>query len=273
MEWEPRDPPEGINVTPTHPLSELVTLVAGIVGVTVVIALVGGFFLDAAFQRLPPRLETRIFGSFWSGLFEEATDHPRAAAAEELLDRLATHWPDNPYELRLRVVAFEEPNAFAIPGGLVAVTEGLLDELESENELAFVLGHELGHFEGRHHLRGLGRGLILQLGLAVLFGGSAGETLPLLVAGIAETRFLRDHEREADRFGLALVYREYGHVAGADDFFGKLPDADADLADRIGSWVASHPVSEDRIEALDALAIERRYPREGALTPFADASD
>ena len=163
----------------------------------------------------------------------------------------------------------ETPNAFAIPGGLVVVTSGLLDDVKSENELAFVLGHELGHFAERHHLRGLGRGLVLQVGMSVVLGGSASEKLPMLIAELADSRFARDHEREADRFGLELVFREYGHVGGADAFFRRLPDAKAGLGDRLGSYMASHPVSEDRIEALDEVARERGYPTEGEQVPFA----
>jgi predicted Zn-dependent protease len=117
-------------------------------------------------------------------------------------------------------------------------------------------------------MRGLGRGLVLRLGLAVTLGGSAGETLPALLADLTESRFARDHEREADRFGLDLVHREYGHVAGADAFFRTLPDADADLGDRLGSWVASHPVSEDRIADLRDLARERGYATTGELLPL-----
>ena len=72
---------------------------------------------------------------------------------QTLLDRVALHWPESPYAFHAVVWEASQPNAFALPGGWVAVTTGLLEGAGSENELAFVLGHELGHFRG--HVRPL----------------------------------------------------------------------------------------------------------------------
>lgn len=271
MRWEPREPPEGINVSRTHPLAELATLATGIAIATAVFVALGAFLVEGVVARLPAGVEVRVFGSLWDAhdALSDAPAHPRAAAAQALLARLADHWPENPYPLRLRVVESDDANAFAAPGGLVAVTRGLLDEVASENELAFVLGHELGHFRGRHHLRGLGRGVVVHLVLAVVLGTSGAEALPTLVSSLAESRFAREQEREADRFGLALVYREYGHVAGADGFFRRLLADQGSGADaRVVSWVSTHPLSADRV---DALARERRahgWPARGVQTPL-----
>ena len=162
----------------------------------------------------------------------------------------------------------QAPNAFAVPGGMVYLTRGLLESFESENELAFVLGHELGHFRNRDHLRGLGRGLVVSLTLSALVGGSAAESLPQVVTAITESGFAREQEREADAFGIALVQAEYGHVAGTDGFFRRLPDATAGIGDEFASYLATHPVSEARIEALRNLARENSWAVTGELTPL-----
>ena len=72
----------------------------------------------------------------------------------------------------------------ALPGGQIMVFSGLLKKVNLENELAMVLGHELGHYAHRDHLRGMGRGLGVTLGLAMLFGQDSA------VAGIASDLFL-----------------------------------------------------------------------------------
>ena len=70
--------------------------------------------------------------------------------------------------------------------------------------------------------------------------------------------------------GIALVQAEYGHVAGADGFFKRLPDANADIGDEFASYLATHPVSQSRIENLSDLAAENRCPVTGDLTPLPD---
>jgi Zn-dependent protease with chaperone function len=268
VEYRPRTPREGINVSETHPLSELGSLVAGI-AVGVVVLVVAAFVLiEVAIRWIPPSFESRVFGGLWTAAEGSQPRDSRFEAADALLGRLASHWEENPYELRLAMVEEESRNAFAVPGGTIYLTRGLLDSVESENELAFVLGHEIGHFRNRDHLRGLGRGLVVSLTLSALVGGGAGESVPQMVAALTERGFARDQEREADAFGLALVVAEYGHIAGSDGFFRRLPDATADIADEFASYLATHPVSEARIEDLWDLAAENRWPVTGDLTPL-----
>jgi Zn-dependent protease with chaperone function len=150
------------------------------------------------------------------------------------------------------------------------VSAGLLEQTASENELALVVGHELGHFRNRDHLRGLGRGVAFGLVLATLSasGAGSGADLASLAGQLAQRSFDRDQEVDADAFGLALVAAEYGHVAGASDFFRKTPGAGGLLGERMESYLSTHPLHEDRIEALTALAAERGWPTQGALVPL-----
>jgi predicted Zn-dependent protease len=268
VEYRPRTPREGINVSARHPLSELVTLVAGISLVVVVLVVAAFALIEVVIHWVPPSFESRVFGSLRSADVGGGREDPRLEAAATLLGRLASHWEGNPYELRLAIMEEESPNALAFPGGTIYLTRGLLDSVESENELAFVLGHELGHFRNRDHLRGLGRGLIVSLTLSALVGGSAAESVPRVMTAITESGFAREQEHDADAFGIALVQAEYGHVAGADGFFRRLPDATADIADEFASYLATHPVSEARIENLWSLAAENRWPITGDLTPL-----
>jgi Zn-dependent protease with chaperone function len=266
VEYRPRTPREGVNVSTGHPLSELVKLVAGISFAVVVFVVAVFASIEVVIRWVPPSFESRFFGSLWSAEVGSEGEGPRLQAAAALLARLESRCEENPYQLRLAIMEEESPNAFAVPGGTIYLTRGLLDSVESENELAFVLGHELGHFRNRDHLRGLGRGLIVSLTLSALVGGSAAESLPQVVTALTESGFAREQERDADAFGIALVQAEYGHVAGADGFFKRLPDGTADIGDEFASYLATHPVSEARIENLWSLAAENRWSITGDLT-------
>jgi predicted Zn-dependent protease len=247
------------NVSPEHPLVELATVLLGITLVGLGLLAAAWLAVELAVRFLPPSLEERVF---------TGAAGTRSPQLETLLARLARHWPEHGYTLRAGIVPLDSPNAFALPGGQVLVTNALLEQAGSENELAFVLAHELGHVAGRHPLRALGRGLLVSLALTAI-GGAEGASVAGPAAALGERSFSREQERAADRFGLALVAAEYGHVAGATDFLRRLPDAgDAGSASRAVSWLATHPRSADRVAELEALARRQRFPTEGALTPL-----
>jgi predicted Zn-dependent protease len=220
--------------------------------------------VEGAVRYLPASLEQRAFGALAAG---SAAD-PRQAELEALVARLARHWRGNGYALHVAVTEASTPNAFALPGGNVLVTSALLADARSENELAFVLAHELGHVAGRHPLRALGRSALVSLALAAL-GGADGAALAGTAAALGERAFSRQQERAADRFALALVVAEYGHVAGAGDFLARLPDAGpAGSAERAAGWLGTHPRSHDRVAELAALAVSEGFAPSGDLTPL-----
>jgi predicted Zn-dependent protease len=266
MRFEPRELPEN-NVSPGHPLAELATLAAGLALIGLALLLAAWLAVEGAVRFLPASLEQRVFGTAASAL--SAPEDARGAALDALLERLARHWAGHGYSLHIGVTEASVPNAFALPGGNVLVTSALLEQAGSENELAFVLGHELGHVEARDPLRALGRGVLVAVALAAL-GGSDGAALAASAASLGERAFSREQERAADRFALALVASEYGHVAGAGDFLRRLPDAGpAGSMERAASWLATHPRSADRVAELAALARDAGFPATGALTPLA----
>jgi len=270
MTFAPRLPDESVNISDTHPLREALVLVTGVLVVGFVAVLVLGWFLDRVLAFIPPSWEARVFESIGAGMAGTDEEDPRSADLQALLDRLAARWPEAPYAFRISIAENDAPNAFAVPGGLVLVTSGFLERVESENELAFVLAHELGHFHNRDHIQSLGRGIAIAL-VWMAVGQSEGGGASLMQLGqlLGARRFDREQESEADAFGLEIVYREYGHVEGADGFFAKLPDAEpgeaGGIEKELAGYLSTHPVSESRIEALAALARERGWS--GQATP------
>jgi Zn-dependent protease with chaperone function len=147
----------------------------------------------------------------------------------------------------------------------MVVFSGLLAEMTSENELAFVLAHELGHYAHRDHLRGLGRALVLMTASTVLLG--ADNSLTRMIGQgmvLTELSFSRKQESQADEFALETLFCHYGHVADATSFFSKIPK-DGDPG-RFGHYFASHPENRRRIGHLKDLARERGYPTGNPLT-------
>lgn len=251
MKYVPKEPPEGINAPRTNPLAEL-ALLAGTLTALLVVAFLGlGVAAEWLAVRVSPRLEVAIGERLPFG-----RGGTRATGPErEVLDRLLAHAPDPGYPVDLRVLCGQPGvNAFAVPGGRLVVLPDLLTTVGSENELAFVLAHELGHFRHRDHLRAMGRGLVLVTLAAAL--GPGGDVVSRLVVGSGVTvshQFSQRQELAADAFAVELLQRAYGHTGGATDFFAHPALAES------GSWFGTHPGSARRGDAIERLARERGW--------------
>lgn len=163
--------------------------------------------------------------------------------------------PDLPWSFA--AVDDPSPNAFALPGGPIFVTRGMLTLMDSEAELVSVLGHEIAHVTARHSVAQLSRAQLAQLGLGLgmilapelrSLGDMAGAGLNLLML-----KYGRDAERQADELGYGYA-REQGYdVAEMADVFAALQRA-GELAGQsaVPSWMASHPAPEERVEAVEA---------------------
>ena len=168
----------------------------------------------------------------------------------------ASHRPDLPWTFT--IVDSPAINAFALPGGYVYLTRGILAFLDDEAELAGVLGHEIGHVTARHAAQAYTRQAQANLGLTILsiFVPSTAPFADLGATGLG-VLFLRngrDAEIEADRLGV-----EYGSSAGYDPagvprFLSTLARVDA-LSERgIPNWLASHPDPGSRVTKAEPVA-------------------
>lgn len=164
------------------------------------------------------------------------------------------------------VIDSDSVNAFAAPGGYVFITRGLYALLNSEAELAGVLGHEIGHVNARHHVRLMQKQRVVALGQEVLGRRAGNATVRMLVGNGAEilARALdKDAEYEADRLGIYYAtkagYDSYGLPAVLDRLEASGP------GDRFTLLYKTHPLPAERLDALDA-AMAGRYD---ALRPGA----
>jgi predicted Zn-dependent protease len=162
--------------------------------------------------------------------------------------------PELPWTFR--VVDDPTPNAFALPGGFIFVTRGMLSLMDSESELATVLGHEIGHVTARHSVTQISRAQLAQLGLGlgtIFFpqleplGGLASSGLGLLFL-----KYGRDAERQADELGFKYALNEGYDVREMADVFASLQRVgEGEGRSPIPSWLATHPAPAERIEDVE----------------------
>jgi predicted Zn-dependent protease len=191
------------------------------------------------------------------GLVENAE---LAAYIDSVGQRLASHSPRGNLRYHFQVVEMAEPNAFALPGGHVYVSRGLLSLINTESELAAILGHELGHVAARHSVQRQTASVpLMPLQIASALGAAAAAVVsPALGEMVANAGFMptafalaaysREQERQADRLG-----QEFAAAAGFDPsamatFMQTLAREEA-LSESGGtrtSFLSSHPSSPDR---------------------------
>jgi predicted Zn-dependent protease len=170
--------------------------------------------------------------------------------------------PQLPWQFR--VLNSDQINAFAVPGGFIYITRGLLFRLENEAQLAGILGHEAGHIAHRHSVRQLERAQAIQLGAlgaGLIFGADIGDVAGI-VGGLVMLRYGRDQEREADMSGLRYMvqggYNPMGIVQTMQILGAAAPDRGGP------EFLASHPSPENRIGYLEETIQTRYAPaREG----------
>ena len=269
MKADPREPDDSVNVTPTHWLREATIMTVGLAVVAVGVFTTLALLANILAPIIPLRIEAEVTEAIWAEVEEYVPEGSEdiVARLDTLVGQLANHWPDREYDFHVVVVEADRPNAFALPGGLVIVTTDLIKRAESENELAFILAHELGHFHNRDHLKALGRGILFDLAL-VSVGMGAG-SMPNLFGSsglLTSRRFNRRQERAADRFGLGLMYEQYATVAGSLDFFERDLGVTG-LSETIADFAGTHPGSTTRIKEMLDFVEEQGWPLDGELLP------
>jgi predicted Zn-dependent protease len=165
--------------------------------------------------------------------------------------------PDLPWTFRV----LDDPtvNAFALPGGFIYITRGILTHLTSEAQLAGILGHEIGHVTARHSVSQMSRTQLAQLGLVVgmvfsetvrEYGGLAAQGL-----GLLSLSYGRSDELQADELGLRYMTRvgyEPRELAGVMEMLARNSELQGGGGGRVPEWMSTHPYPENRVERIFA---------------------
>ncbi|MCK7469774.1 MAG: M48 family metalloprotease [Desulfomicrobium escambiense] len=271
MKYTPRLPVSEVNATPRSALKEFVLLAGALTGIVVGVYLVLGLAVDLIVPRLSVDFEADSPARSSPPLESKPgrTEHERWV--QTLTDRL----PDQ--QLRRPALPPEDSRAgksgrqrpCPLPGGHVVVFSGLLNTVTSENELAFILAHEMGHFQHRDHLRGAGRA-------PTCWWPISGRAVR------AEQRHQRSARLPPQHHGAELFPRpgDGGRRVRAgcaavrlrprgrgDRLFRKIPTSQD--PGRFGHYFASHPENQRRISHLEALIGQKGYET-GVKKPVGD---
>lgn len=237
-----------------------VVLIAAAVTFIIVVLLPGA--ADEVADRISMDAE-RSLGKYAFGSLEESFLKPTAlpeAQRDELTQKFASFVADDPdgrnYQLVFR--SAPGPNAFALPGGIVVVTDDMVKLAKSDSELLAVLAHEIGHVRGRHALRLLLR----QSGVFVLVTALAGDAVGMTILAAAlptillESSYSRQFEQDADDEAFAHLKRHGYSPQAFADLMRRLQAAEKSRTDdeRFFRYLSSHPVTAERIERAEAAA-------------------
>lgn len=166
-----------------------------------------------------------------------------------------THRPDMPYVFQ--AVNANYVNAYAFPGGSIACTRGILLELESEDQLAALLGHELGHVNARHFAESQAKGTLVDLAVAGVSIAAASKNaeygqIAQMIGGLGGGALLahysRDNEREADALGVEYMTRAGYNPDGMTDLMTMLNTQSKSKPNALELMFSTHPMSSERLE-------------------------
>lgn len=268
-DYENREIPEGINVSPTHPLKEFALLLAGVsalaVGAVLILSLLAGYLV----RHVPFSQEKALAQNIGNQLpktQKSAVDRQREQYLQALAERLsrAMSLPDD-MTITVHYVPDDTVNAMATLGGNIVIFQGLIDALPSENALSMVVAHEIAHVRHRHPIVATGRGFAVALALSSLAGVGDG-LMQQWLAGMGMLpvlSFSRSQEEVADADALQALLRLYGHVGGASAFFAYIAERHPDAS--LPALFNTHPGHHERIDRIRDFAQANRASETPAL--------
>jgi Zn-dependent protease with chaperone function len=212
-------------------------------------------FLASSVGSLPPSVDRALGDAAAADVTSSARvlrDPRITALLDEAVRKLEPHARSS--EHRFRVTALDDPtmNAFALPGGAMYFHSGLLAKVESPEEVAGVMAHEMAHVTLRHGLHNVARKASATIALRLLLGDAEGwvALAGSAAALAAENDYSRDQESAADAEGARMLLASGIGTAGMVRVFERLGEApEAALADAF-SWLGTHPDLDARIRAV-----------------------
>ncbi len=269
MKYVARYVEENENVTESAGFSYGMRIIFRVVLLFLAVYLALGLIVDFAVPYIPPAWEDSLAAPIMNEVHagSQRSEKFQTERIQNLLDSLAAIMDGPRRSFHVSVIEKNETNALALPGGHIVIYSQLLEQVTSENELAMILAHELGHFAARDHLRGLGRSFLFFIVANFAFGGQGDSVRQFMnSSGILQNNYSRQQEFAADRYALAMLVKKYGHAGGAVDFFKRL--AEKETLPQLVHYLSTHPASEKRVAELNRLIAEQGYKIDQTLPVF-----
>lgn len=229
---------------------------------------------DAEEQQLGQAVSARIRTRY--GVVQDPAVHRYVALVGTALAQVSTR-PALPWTFV--VLDTDGVNAFAAPGGFVHITRGALALIQSEAELAGVLGHEIIHVTEKHTIKSIQKSKAVQMGASETLSGSSALLEKAVTAtydNIVEKGFGREEENESDEKGIELANKVGYAPNGLSGFLTRLKDRNKDATEKRGLF-ASHPEMQNRLDNIkkeiaakklaSTATLEERYKKFISYTP------
>lgn len=260
--------PHEVNVSEKTPLLDFARLSLGLC--LIAVAVTGSVYFAARWWAplIPFRYEAALTGA----LLKDDADAPGCRAEgvralQALADALAAQMAlPAGMTVRVHFSGDSNANAFATLGGNIFVNRGLLARVRSENALAMVLGHEIGHLKHRDPIVSLGGGVAVAVLFSAALGGTDGGTLVAWTVGLTQMSFSRAQEERADAEALAALRGYYGQTNGADEFFAWIVEEYPKMS-RLPAFASTHPTPPARLQNIRGSFLPGARP----LTPLPPA--
>lgn len=241
---------ENVNISEINPIKEFFFLGGKILIIFIILYFALVFFIDTILLNLSVKQEEALAGRIWN-IQQEKPFIKVENKAQKIVNKLTESLTNNQRHFRVHVVSNKDVNAGALPGGHILVYTGLLKSVKSENELAFVLAHEMGHIINKDSIKSLSKNIAIASVSTFLF--SADKKLNTLFNGSIEglnLKFSRDAEEKADKFGLHLLNDSYGHAGGAIEFFKNI-EVNYNKP-KFVYYFSTHPSPQSRIKNINS---------------------
>lgn len=245
MDYKAELPDASVNVDKNRMLVNILASTAITVVAFIVIYLGSIYSLKYSIKYLPKSFENSL-----NSYFSRTTKTTSANMADRLrvkgiIDLLKQHSEFDKINFNIGIIKQKAPNAFAAPGYYIGVTKGLLDSSETDNELAFVLAHELGHYSNRDHAVGFINNILNTI-LLYLTPETAQEMTGHVIRTLTLSS-IRGSESRADLYAIELLHKTFDDVCGWEGFFRRLMKEEKTLR-KLTRYASTHPLSEERIK-------------------------
>ena len=244
---------ENVNVGTTSDLKDFFVLVGGILSVVLIFLIsfnsISAYFID----RISPETQLKIETIFKSDKKEVTPSkyQKQIALLENIKEKIVEEDTSiqGKSELEINVLKNKEINAMIKPDGSIYFTTKLLDENLPEQELAFILAHEIGHYSNKDHLKSLSKQIAYAI-ICILAGMD--QEVSKVVQSVSEIEFLshsREQEKRADLYANKMLIKIYGTNDGAKALIKRLKDK-RDFPEFL-HYFSSHPSWDERLYLIE----------------------
>jgi len=256
MKYTPKELTENVNVTKGNPLKDFFVILSGLLIIIGAVYFILGLTVDLIVPYISPEMEKGLGTVFTKAICQDRMDE-ESKNLRKLFDNFTPYLneTDKRLEYEICVVKSSDINALALPGGTIVIFSGLLEKAESDNEIAFVLAHELGHFHNRDHLNRFGRMIIMMFLSAIVTGNESSATDFIVNSSLTiEMKLSQEQEKAADMFAVTLLMKTFGEASGALKFMQKI--ADRNSPGKLPHYFASHPHPEIRVKNIEKTILK-----------------